>query len=78
MEGPIDTNAKLVHKNNFNAENTGVNPEPEIQINAKSIAQDDSQQREGPIETNAQLVHKNNFNAENAGTNSELEIQTNA
>ena len=53
MEGPIDTNAKLVHKNNFNAENTGANHECEIQTNVENITQEDSQRREGPIETNA-------------------------
>jgi hypothetical protein len=34
MEGPIETNAQLVRKNNFNAENIGANTEPEIQTNA--------------------------------------------
>jgi hypothetical protein len=33
MEGPIETNAQLVRKNNFNAENTGANTELEIQTN---------------------------------------------
>jgi hypothetical protein len=77
-EGPIETNPQLVHKNNFNAENTRANPEPEIQTNAENIAQEDSQQMEWLIETNVQLVHKNNFNAENTGANPEPEIQTNA
>jgi hypothetical protein len=27
---PVDTNVQLVHENNFNAENIGANPEPEI------------------------------------------------
>jgi hypothetical protein len=74
----IETNAQLVHKNNFNAKYTGANPEPEIQTNAENITQEDSQQREGPIETNNQLVHKNNFNTENTGANTEPKIQTNA
>jgi hypothetical protein len=56
MERPIETNVQLVPKNYFNAKNTGANPEPEIQTNAKNITQEDSKQREGPNETNAQLA----------------------
>jgi hypothetical protein len=74
----VETNAQLVHENNFTAENIGANPEPEIQTNVENIAQEDSQQREGLVETNTQFVHKNNFNAENTGANPEPEIQTNA
>jgi hypothetical protein len=43
MEGLIETNVQLVHKNNFNVEHTGANPEPEIQTNAENITQEDSQ-----------------------------------
>ncbi|KAE8056027.1 hypothetical protein FH972_012830 [Carpinus fangiana] len=64
-ERPVETNAQLVHENNFIAENIGANLGPEIQTNAENIAQEDSQQREWPVETNAHLVHKNNLNAEN-------------
>jgi hypothetical protein len=42
MKGPIETNAQFVHKDNFNAENIGANPEPEIQTNSENITQEDS------------------------------------
>ncbi|KAE7995309.1 hypothetical protein FH972_000123 [Carpinus fangiana] len=49
FESEIWTNAQPIHVEDAPLE-------PEIQINAKNIAREDSQQRKEPIETNAQLA----------------------